>query len=357
MKPASPFENGGNLIRRIASDEILEEAFQWLCRQRIEYSPNSDVWDFRLKWPGIKPDLHNRLVSGSYMFSPLSEYRMPDDRIEVWQSEDALVLKAMSIVLNIHLAPVLSDRCFHIKDRGGSKAAVRNVQEQMIPGKFVMKSDVRSYYASIDHAILYSLAERYISDRHVMQLLWRYMDRTVCYGGEYRHETRGISYGCSLSPLMGALYLAPLDEAMEKSGLFYARFMDDWVVIAPSRWKLRKVVSVVNQVLSVLKVEIHPDKTYIGRVEKGFSFLGYFLKPGLLTASTETLKKHAERIARLYEQGADEIRIGQYALYWYSWLKGGLQKHVSISAHVLRSSFHPHYKQTTQCCHDSHPVC
>ncbi|MDM8517154.1 hypothetical protein QUF76_13215 [Desulfobacterales bacterium HSG16] len=64
MKPASPFETGRNLIRRIASDEILEEAFQWLCRRRIDYSPNSDIWDFRLKWPQIKPELQNRLVSG-----------------------------------------------------------------------------------------------------------------------------------------------------------------------------------------------------------------------------------------------------------------------------------------------------
>ncbi|MDM8517583.1 reverse transcriptase/maturase family protein [Desulfobacterales bacterium HSG16] len=324
MTPASPYETGGSLIQRIASDEILEEAFQWLCQRRIDYSPNSDVWDFRLKWPGIKQDLQNRLISGLYMFSPLTEYRMPEDRIEVWQSEDALVLKAMSIVLNIHLAPVLSDRCFHIKDRGGAKAAVRNVQEQMIPGMFVMKSDVRSYYASIDHSVLYALAERYIPDRHVMQLLWQYMDRTVCFGGIYRHVTRGISYGCPLSPLMGALYLKPLDDAMEKTGLFYARFMDDWVIIAPSRWKLRNVVREVNKILSDLKVEIHPDKTYIGRVEKGFSFLGYFLKPGMLTASIETLRKYAERIARLYEQGADEIRIGQYVRRWFSWLKGGL---------------------------------
>ncbi len=29
--------------------------------------------------------------------------------------------------------------------------------------------------------------------------------------------------------LMGALYLKPLDDSMEKTGLFYARFMDDCV--------------------------------------------------------------------------------------------------------------------------------
>jgi len=59
---------------------------------------------------------------------------------------------------------------------------------------------------------------------------------------------------------MGALCLKTLDEAMEKSGLFYARFMD-WVILAPTRWKLRSAVQKVDQILASLKVEQHPDKT------------------------------------------------------------------------------------------------
>ncbi len=85
--------------------------------------------------------------------------------------------------------------------------------------------------------------------------------------------------GRPLSSLMGALYLKPLDGRMEKTGLFYARFMDDWIVIAPTRWKLRSAVRIVNVTLNLLKVEQHPDKTFICRVERGFGFLGYLLVP------------------------------------------------------------------------------
>ena len=62
---------------------------------------------------------------------------------------------------------------------------------------------------------------------------------------------------------MGALYLKPLDDMLSQAGLFYARFMDDWVIIAPGRLKLRKIVKIVNTVLSRLKIEKHPDKTFI----------------------------------------------------------------------------------------------
>jgi hypothetical protein len=37
-----------------------------------------------------------------------------------------------------------------------------------------------------------------------------------------------------------------LDERMEQLGLFYMRYMDDIIVLAPRRWKLRKAVRVVN---------------------------------------------------------------------------------------------------------------
>ncbi len=56
-------------------------------------------------------------------------------------------------------------------------------------------------------------------------------------------------------------------------------FMDDWVIIAPTSWKLRSAIRIVNEVLNVLKVEKHSDKTFIGKVERGFDFLGYLLKP------------------------------------------------------------------------------
>ena len=79
---------------------------------------------------------------------------------------------------------------------------------------------------------------------------------------------KGISFGCPLSPLIGALFLKQLYERMERSGLFYICFMDDILVLAPTRWRLRKAVKRVNAVLGCLRLEKHPAKTFIGRIER-----------------------------------------------------------------------------------------
>ncbi len=231
----------------------------------------------------------------------------------------ALVLKAITIVLGQHLAPVIAPACTHVVGHGGAKKAVRDVFEHLATGSFIMRSDVKSYYASIDHKLLMDMTAEHVNDPTVLHLIWQYLNRTVTFGKNYQEVRRGIPLGCPLSPLIAALFFKPLDDAMKKTGLFYIRFMDDWVVIAPTRWKLRRAVATVNRVLTSLLLEKHPDKTFIGRAEKGFTFLGYFLTPLAISVARSAVDNMKQRIARLYEQGAGMTDIER----WLRWVCGG----------------------------------
>ena len=156
----------------------------------------------------------------------------------------------------------VSPRCTHIKGNGGAKAAVRQVLAHLPANSFVLRTDVKSYYASIGHVALMDRLAQYITDRSILNLLGHYTRRTSERGGEFWDYERGISSGCPLSPLMGAFFLNELDERMERTGLFYVRFMDDILVLAPSRWTLRRAVKAANEVLESLRLEKHPDKTF-----------------------------------------------------------------------------------------------
>ena len=145
------------------------------------------------------------------------------------------MLKATAIVLTKCLAPRLSKRCTHLAGNGGAKAVVREVLSKLSQNKFVFRTDVKSYYASIKHDILFSQLQQQIEDERLLGLLWKYLRRTVYDDGYFEDVEQGISLGCPLSPLMGALFLDVLDKRMEEMGLVYVRFMDDWVVLAPTR--------------------------------------------------------------------------------------------------------------------------
>jgi hypothetical protein len=222
----------------------------------------------------------------------------------------------------------VSPRCTHVKGNGGAKAAVRQVSAALPANRFVFRTDVKSYYASIDHHLLLDRLAFWIRDRFILNLLYQYMNRTAERGGSFWECDKGISLGCPLSPLIGAFFLDELDRRMTQTGLFYVRFMDDILVLAPTRWKLRRAVVVVNQVLGSLRLEEHPDKTFIGRTERGFDFLGYHFTPGCLTLAVGTLVNFTGKVSRLYEQGLEgpggPSALGAYVRRWCAWAGGGL---------------------------------
>ena len=83
--------------------------------------------------------------------------------------------------------------------------------------------------------------------------------------GEFFDIQRGILPGCPLSPLVGAFFLHDLDTALERPGFFHVRFMDHILVLTPTRWKLRRAVRLVTEVLGALGLEKHPGKTFTGK--------------------------------------------------------------------------------------------
>ncbi len=173
--------------------------------------------------------------------------------------------------------------------------------------KFFFKTDVRSYYASIDHYILLMKLHKYIDDRIILNYVWQFLNRCVEWGGLYQDIKRGIPRGSSLSPLLGALYLLELDQEMEGLDVKYFRYMDDILILAPTRWKLRKAIRVLNQTFNELRLEQHPDKTLIGRTERGFDFLGYHFSPDGLTLARKTIGNFTDNILRLYTSGISFI--------------------------------------------------
>lgn len=296
------------LLNQIAAGDTLERAYHWL----IANHTNTEL----PAWEILKPQLQTQLLSGEYCFQPVTLVHTTNrlgepETQEIWHAQDQLVLKAISLVLKDHLKHEFSSCCHHLEGRGGIKKAVRETRDyvQAHPQSWVMKTDVQGYYAYIDHLILHQQLWALLPEETYLQrLFWQYLKRSVYDGGNYSDIERGISLGCPLSTLMAALYLKPLDDLLENSKLFYARFMDDFVVIAPTRWNLPNRVAEIQAVLGNLKLEQVAEKTVITRTDQAFDFLGYHFAPISLTVAQKTLQRRDARMARLYKQGASDER-------------------------------------------------
>jgi hypothetical protein len=66
----------------------------------------------------------------------------------------------------------------------------------------------------------------------------------------------------------------------------------------------------------------------MGRIEKGFEFLGYHISPEGFSLAKKTVGNFIERATRLYEQepegGVSSRRLGLYVNRWCRWVHSGL---------------------------------
>lgn len=285
--------------------EDLEEAYKWIFQIRKNYSPHSDIWRLRRNWEETKLTLLNSLNEGSYQFSLLDRYEFDDGGvISLWSSEDMISLKLISQALGARMKDVISPSCYHVQGHGGLKKAVVHTHEALPHYKYVLRSDIKSFYESIRFDALMAIIETYVTHPALLTLIRKALRRTETRGGIfYDYDEKGLPCGSPLSPILGAIALVPLDQAMDQNNeIFYSRFMDDWIVLTKSKTALRKVVKLTHQIVNAQKLELHPMKTYIGKISHGFNFLGYYFDDQKLLPSLESQRRFFERALALYEQ-------------------------------------------------------
>ena len=331
------------LIGSIASDRILQDAFDHVCAARKNAHPNNDIWHLRFHWRAEKRRIQTLLRTGRFRFSPCRALRIGAHSVGIWNAADTVVQKAMTLVLSDTLKPSISRHCTHVKGYGGLKAAVSKVAQYCALYPLVLKSDVRSYYASIDHTLLLAQLEGLIDDPVVIDLLAQFLNHLDDVDGTLIPVVRGINKGSSLSPLLGAIYLADLDQALgdhaKRHGLGYLRYRDDWIVLCHSKRQLRRAARLTNQVLARLRLSKAADKTFIGWIKKELDFLGYRLGPHAASGveiARKTWVNFRDKQIRLYEQGASPEALGAYVRRWWIWarsgveLKNGMREHEAV---------------------------
>ena len=170
--------------KHVFTETTLDTAYLWLCKQRRNFPANADIWHLRFHWHTIRCELLQTLHKQDYTFLPLSVVTKADgETLHLWSSHDALVLKMLAMALPEALA--LSPLCTHIKGYGGLKATVNDLHAALPDYRYVMKTDVKGYYESIDHTILLKQLDKDITDPFIWRLLVQFVKRTVERGGTF----------------------------------------------------------------------------------------------------------------------------------------------------------------------------
>jgi Retron-type reverse transcriptase len=152
---------------------------------------------------------------------------------------------------------------------------------------WVLKCDIRKFFASVDQTILLGLLFDRIADEDTRKLL-----AEIIGSFNSGRPGTGIPLGNLTSQLFANVYLNELDRFVKQELQFrhYIRYADDFVFLSPYQNELLAILPILSDFLeNDLHLVMHPDKIILKTFASGVDFLGWihFLDHRVLRKTTE----------------------------------------------------------------------
>ncbi|MEX2014027.1 MAG: reverse transcriptase/maturase family protein [Parcubacteria group bacterium] len=168
---------------------------------------------------------------------------------------------------------------------------------------WILKCDIKKFFASIDHTVLKNILERYIKDKDILWLLFQIIDSFETSTG------RGLPLGNLTSQLLVNIYMNEFDQFVKHKlkVKYYIRYADDFVILHQSKDHLTYLRHGVNMFLEEkLKLSLYPDKVFIKTLSSGVDFLGWVHFPHHRILRTVTKRR---MLKNLSGNTSDETRV------------------------------------------------
>jgi group II intron reverse transcriptase/maturase len=139
--------------------------------------------------------------------------------------------------------------------------------------------DLKTFFDEVNHRYLLQLLYRKIKCRETLCLIRKWLRSPILINGKLVKRRKGVPQGSPLSPLLSNIMLHELDRELEKQGLRFVRYADDFSIYTKSKATARKVGNTVFKFLrDKLKLTINREKSGI-RKPVNFTVLGFGFVP------------------------------------------------------------------------------
>lgn len=162
---------------------------------------------------------------------------------------------------------------------------------------WVLKCDIRKFFASVDHKILLTILEKYISDKEILWLLTRVIE-------SFKTDdvnNVGLPLGNLTSQLLVNIYMNEFDRFLVKDrrAKFYIRYADDFQILSDKKSDLVELLPQIEDFLwTKLRLSLHPNKVQIKTLASGIDFLGWENFPHHSVIRTSTKRRMLSNLNR-----------------------------------------------------------
>lgn len=232
-----------------------------------------------------KEELTAEVRSGKYLPQPILGVEIPKGNgrmrlLGIPTVTDRMLQQAVLQVINARFEFEFSDNSFGFRPRKSLHQAVLKAQGYINEGyQYIVDIDLETFFDEVDHSYLLQLLYRKIKCPETLGLIRKWLRAPIKIDGKLVKRRKGVPQGSPLSPLLSNIMLHELDRELERQGLRFVRYADDFSIYTKTKHTARQIGNAIFKFLKdKLKLSINREKSGIRR-PVNFTILGFGFVP------------------------------------------------------------------------------
>lgn len=293
----------GHIFNTIISVENLLVAWQEFLNGKRK---RKDVAEFSLHLLDHIFSLHQHLANQKYHHGSYQAFWVNDSKpraIHKASVRDRLLHHAIYRVLYPFFDRKFIFDSYSCRKHKGTHRAInrfkmfgRKVSKNYTQTAWVLKGDIRRFFASIDHETLIATLKKYIDDANTLWLL-----EEIIKSFPIDDTPRGLPLGNLTSQILINIYMNEFDQFVKRKLkiAYYIRYADDFVIFhADKSYLVRLIPQLQSYLQDELKLTLHHDKLFIKPLSAGIDFLGWINFPYHQVLRTSTKRRMFNKLRK-----------------------------------------------------------
>jgi hypothetical protein len=293
-------KSAGALFDTIVAPATLERAMYRAARGKRD---RPGVRRFLDDARGELEGLHDELTSETYRPRRYRQFRILDPKprlISCADFRDRVVHHAVCDQLATFIERRLIADSYACRQGKGSHRALFRARTFSRRYGYYLKTDIRRYYDTVDHATLETLLARLVRETRLRRLL----STIIRHPLPGQIPGRGLPIGNLTSQWFGNLYLDDTDHWIKETrrATGYVRYMDDLVVWSDRKAWLWALADDLNDRLAATRsLKLKHERTVVAPCRVGVPFLGYRVFPRLIRHQGKRARRRRRLLRRREE--------------------------------------------------------
>jgi len=203
------------------------------------------------------------------------------------------------------LAPLFESRfhpdSFGFRQERNCHQAIERIMELWRQGySHVLDADIQGFFDNLPHSVILQGLSAVVADGNILRLVEKFLNAGVMENGVFKPTSVGTPQGGVVSPLLANIALDSLDWFLDKQGVRFVRYADDFVVMCRSEPRAQEaLIAVRHHLADQLGLTLSSEKTHVTTFKKGFSFLGFDISSRSVTMRDKSVEKFKDKVRAL----------------------------------------------------------